>query len=52
MFIQTCANSFNFSMGAVAVLDMTPAKPPANMAFHNKREAGGSGGGAKSAPIH
>jgi len=46
----TCARILILSRGAVADRETIPATPPARMAFHNTREEGGRGGGARSAP--
>lgn len=48
---STCANILIFSRGAVAVLETTPATPPARRALQMGTDAGGKGGGARSAPI-
>ena len=46
----TCASILIFSRGAVAVLETTPATPPARRALQIGTDAGGRGGGARSAP--
>ena len=46
----TCASILIFSRGAVAVLETTPATPPARRALQIGIDAGGRGGGARSAP--